>query len=339
MRLTDLRELAGAGEQVLFDAEGRSYAANYRGWWLSFDADAEWDAPSAITTVSVPSRHMRSALSGMGAEVDVSVTTSCDVVLTSGSTTVDLAGGQVDFPVSPPPVATHSVSTPDGWLDAARRVAVVAGRDMQRTSLTGVRLRSDGSALMIDATDSYRAHCATLPWPDAPEFDALVPAEALALARDSDTLGVSESMVSFASAGRLIVSRLLAVDPPDIRRLIPTDNLVESLTFDDRAATVAALRRCASWASDEPVVMSVDGDATLCASSRSRDRGEVRVLLAGAMTLSELAFNPAYLADAIASLSEGDDISVTFRAAEPRKPWVAGDDGAPLVLLSPVAMP
>lgn len=85
--------------------------------------------------------------------------------------------------------APSEAGTVDGALFASALATVVsaASRDDALPMFTGVRVRSEGSSLVLLATDRYQMALATLPWQPTGSVDALVPATLLGeIARQVD---------------------------------------------------------------------------------------------------------------------------------------------------------
>ncbi len=86
-------------------------------------------------------------------------------------------------------VAPPEAGTVDGALFASALSTVVsaASRDDALPMFTGVRVRSEGSRLVLLATDRYQMALASLPWQSSGSVDALVPATLLGeIARQVD---------------------------------------------------------------------------------------------------------------------------------------------------------
>src|ERR671935_779612 len=112
-----------------------------------------------------------------------------------------------DFPRLPDldAVGTFTVER-ESLLDTVSRVARSASRDESRPVLTGILVRFEAGKIVMAATDSYRLSVKeTSLSGEAPNFEAIVPARALAelarIAQSGDTieLGVHENQVVFAA--------------------------------------------------------------------------------------------------------------------------------------------
>lgn len=208
-----------------------------------------------------------------------------------------------------------------GSVDAARfaaavaDVAVAAGRDDTLPALTGIRLALDGDTMTLAATDRYRFAVRTLPWKAAaPDGTADVIVSARRLSEIARSLGRSglvsvaldTGSAGFEHAGMRTTVRLLDGRLPRHDKLFAMEDPAVALV--DRARLVEAVKRVSVVADgDSPVQMSFSrADASVLLQAGYEDdvaSQRLPAALAGAEELT-VAFNPGYLADALASFEE-----------------------------------
>ncbi|MFJ6212188.1 DNA polymerase III subunit beta [Streptomyces sp. NPDC092296] len=204
-----------------------------------------------------------------------------------------------------------------GTLDAAEfaaavaRVAVAAGRDDTLPVLTGIRLALDGDTLELAATDRYRFAVSTLGWrPVAPQPAAevvvsarrlLEAARALAGA-DTVRVALGDGALGLEGAAMSTTLRLLDGVLPRHDRLFALEQ--PKVAVVERRPLSEAVKRVAVVAERHtPVRLAFAAGAVLLEAGVGDDDTASQRLpaaLAGADTA--VAFNPAYLADALGAL-------------------------------------
>jgi len=242
----------------------------------------------------------------------------------------------VEFPALPaPPLPT--VTLPRAALvEALRQVVRAASNDDARPLLTGVLMTSEGRAVRLVATDSYRLALrdlhgtATL----GESGDVLVPARALTeLQRlpapggagsagegPGAEVGIAPGLsdITFTSGRVRISTRLLEGTYPDYRQLIPEQ--YPNRLHVGRETLLAALRRVRLLVRDNttPVRLSMrSGGVEL--SVVSQEVGDASETVDGDFTGEDLviAFNPSYLIDGVDAVLDDE---VFLEADSPAKP-------------------
>ncbi|MFE7583274.1 DNA polymerase III subunit beta [Streptomyces gardneri] len=238
-----------------------------------------------------------------------------------------------DYPAPPALPEVRGLVDGDAFAAAVGQVAVAAGRDDSLPVLTGIRLALDGSTMTVAATDRYRYAVRTLGWyPDlgpgaatpgaepGEPADVVVPARRLTeiarslagggrarLALDSGSLG-------FESGGMRTTTRLLDGRLPRHDKLFALGD--HALAVTERSALTEAVKRVAVVAEgDSPVQLSFTASGVHLQAGYEDDVASQHLpgSLTGADSLT-VAFNPAYLLDALTSL---DATEVRFHLLGP----------------------
>jgi len=229
----------------------------------------------------------------------------------------------------------------DAFLAALSQVSVAASNDDARPILTGVFFESEGGALRMVATDSYRLAVKDLPGIHA-ELTGLVPVRALRELKR--TVGASKLKVAigsrdatFASERGTLTARLIEGTFPNYRQLIP-ESYPHQLTVD-RDSLLEAVDRASLVAEDHiPVRLLLRSDGMDLSVTR-QDVGGESEHIAATYTGDELeiAFNSRYLNDGL-SVVDGDDIVLDLM--DPLKPGVLRGSASEefLYLLMPVRL-
>ncbi len=241
----------------------------------------------------------------------------------------------VEFPSLPAPPIPSVTLPRAAFVEALRQVVRAASNDDARPLLTGVLVTSDGGAVRLVATDSYRLAlrdlhgAATL----GEGGDVLVPARALAeLLRLPAPAGAGElegpgaevgiaaglSDITFTSGRTRISTRLLEGTYPDYRQLIP-DQYPNRLHVG-RESLLAALRRVRLLVRDNttPVRLSMRPSG-VDLSVVSQEVGDASETVDGDFTGEDLviAFNPSYLIDGIDAVLDDE---IFLEADSPSRP-------------------
>jgi DNA polymerase-3 subunit beta len=221
-----------------------------------------------------------------------------------------------DFPLVPDecPDARCTVDVGD-LLSAIACVEPAASRDEARPVLTGVLLEPCEVGLALTASDSYRLHHAEAEG-DGEIGKAIVPARTLkALAQMLGkkatgvlVVAVGEVEVRFILPdGRRLLSRLIEGEFPNYRQLVPEIGADHGRLEYDRTELEGAIKRASALTRDgNPIRLELNGVSTL--SARAPDLGESTEVLASAGWVGPdlaIAFNPHYLAGAIAATNGG----------------------------------
>ncbi|MFD5683508.1 DNA polymerase III subunit beta [Streptomyces bacillaris] len=248
-----------------------------------------------------------------------------------------------DYPALPPLPRVRGAVEAAEFAAAVADVAVAAGRDDTLPALTGIRLGLDAATgtMTLAATDRYRFAVRTLPW-KAVEADAgagagsgsgsdsgsgalsgagseagesadvLVSARRLTeIARSLGRSGLvsvalGAGSAGFEHAGMRTTVRLLDGRLPRHDKLFAMED--PAVAVVDRARLVEAVKRVSVVADgDGPVQLafSADDNSVHLQAGYEDDVASQRLpaTLEGAREMT-VAFNPAYLADALASFDE-----------------------------------
>ncbi|MFI0270223.1 DNA polymerase III subunit beta [Streptomyces luteogriseus] len=217
-------------------------------------------------------------------------------------------------PASPAPYGTVAAAA---FATAVSQVAVAAGRDDTLPLLTGVQLRFDGGEMTLSASDRYRYAVRRLGWkPEAVAGDGVVevllPARRLldvarSLGRCGDVRigwepGAGGGLVGFEGGRTRTALRLLDGRLPAYTSLFGMAGA--AVAEVERAGLTEAVRRIAVMAeANGPVRLdfSADGFVELRAGHGDDVAAQrLPATLHGADT-APVAFNPAYLLDALSS--------------------------------------
>jgi DNA polymerase III subunit beta len=238
------------------------------------------------------------------------------LVLTCGSATYRLhTHNPEDFPQLPDVSKVQLVPVDRAaMLETAARVGRAASRDESRPVLTGILVRFDPGKLTMAATDSYRmAVKETDVEGETPDFEAIVPAKALAeLARiaqagDELYLGVHENnQVVFGTDGIWLTTRRIDGQFPNHKQLIP-ESFEYSLALP-REELLEVVRRTAVMAQRNSPLRLRFAEGELTISARTQDIGEATESLpvSFAGDALEIGFNPEFLREGIESVDEDE---------------------------------
>jgi len=275
------------------------------------------------------------------------------MTLVCGSSRFSLPLMPVDEYPALPPMPDRTGTVPgDVWAAAVGQVTMAAGRDDSLPMLTGVRLEVDGERITMAATDRFRLAVREFGWsPDTPDVSAamLLPARTLAeMAKSLSTAGTVDislgdsGMVGFTAAGRRATTRLLDAEFPRFRQLIPTQH--DTAAEVEVSELAAALKRVALVAGRAAqAILNIDGEG-IRLTAGGDDLGSAEESIPALVEGAELriAFNPAYVLDALTSLPTA---RARFEFTNPNRPATcrpAGEAGANTgltYLLMPVRIP
>ncbi|MFI7297156.1 DNA polymerase III subunit beta [Streptomyces sp. NPDC050121] len=223
-----------------------------------------------------------------------------------------------EYPTPPAPPEAYGTVDAAAFATAVAQVAVAAGRDDTLPVLTGVQLRLDGGEMTLSASDRYRYAVRRLEWkPEAAAGDAtqaLVPARRLLdVARSLARCGVVR--IGLDGAPGASGGGPIGFEGGRMRSVVrPLDGRLPSYgkLFDMAGAAVAevecgalteAVRRVAVVAeANSAVRLDFSAGSVLLRAGYGDDVATQRLPagLTGAEEVS-VAFNPAYLLDAVAS--------------------------------------
>jgi DNA polymerase-3 subunit beta len=220
---------------------------------------------------------------------------------------------------------------------AALSVAVLAAsRDDALPMFTGVRIRSEGSRLVMVATDRYQMAVASLPWSSAGvAVDALVPAALLnELARQLPTGEVTvysdRDRFGLGWSGALVTTSVLDGSFLHESKIRLSD--VDTVVSLDADALAGAVRRVGLYTDARGVLLVEVGDGEIRVRGADQRAGEaeesVKATVDGGRTGQ--AYQGRFLTDALRCFS-GAQVrmeiqpgmrATVFSAVEPREPSV-----------------
>ncbi|MEU9476306.1 DNA polymerase III subunit beta [Streptomyces sp. NPDC048191] len=226
-----------------------------------------------------------------------------------------------EYPASPKAPAGYGAVDAAAFATAVGQVAVAAGRDDTLPVLTGIQLRLEGDEMTLSASDRYRYAVRRLEWkPQGGQggaVEVLLPARRLletarSLARCGTlrlgldpAAGAGGGVAGFEGAGRRVVLRRLEGRLPGYGSLFELTGA--AVAEAESGALTEAVRRVAVVAeANSPVRLEFAGDRVLVRAGFGEDVAQQRVpaALRGAGEVT-VAFNGAYLLDALASYEQG----------------------------------
>jgi DNA polymerase III subunit beta len=181
-----------------------------------------------------------------------------------------------------------------------------------RYYLNGVLLSCDGTTLRVVATDGHRLSMASYRLPEAvAKLDAILPRktvlELIKLLDESDDplqMTMHQNQVKFMFSGIEIVSKIVEGKFPDYTKVIPSGytNHVQL----NRAEFQSALQRASILSNDKirgvRLVFTKDSLSIIC-SNNEQEEAEENIAISYEREPMDIAFNIAYLLDALGHLS------------------------------------
>jgi DNA polymerase-3 subunit beta len=237
-----------------------------------------------------------------------------------------------DFPRLPDAVLTTPFAVDRrALLETVARVSRSASRDESRPVLTGILVRFEAGKLVMAATDSYRLSVKETPLEvDSPEFEAIIPARALAelgrIAQTGDTieLGVQENQIIFSTDGVVLTTRRIDGQFPNYKQLLP-ESFEHELTLP-RAELLDVVRRTSVMAQRNSPLRLRFAEGELTVSAQTQDIGESRESLPVAFEGEplEIGFNAEFLREGIESVSTDE---IVLKLISPLRPGlIQGED-------------
>jgi DNA polymerase III subunit beta len=245
-----------------------------------------------------------------------------------------------DFPRLPEldAVQTFTVDR-EPLLATIAQVSRAASRDESRPVLTGILVHFEVGKLVMAATDSYRLSVKeTAIGEGAPEFEAIVPARALAeLARVASSgerieLGLHENQIVFHVDGVTLTSRRIDGQFPNYRQLLPES--FEHIVTMPRSELLDVVRRTAVIVQRNSPLRLHFAEGELTVSAQTQDVGESRETLPVQWEGDplEIGFNAEFLREGIESVS-GDELRVKLISSlRPAVLQGEGDDFTYLIM-------
>jgi DNA polymerase-3 subunit beta len=276
--------------------------------------------------------------------------------LTAGAIRYALTALPADeYPQLPEPGTPAAEFDPRALAAAVARVTPAASADDTLPVLTCVHVTLDGKGTAtLSATDRYRLAVATCPYTPAaepPHAAALIPARHLAAAvkrpgTDPVALAIDADTVALSAAGRHVTIRQLSGEFPNVTRHIPAT--ATTTVVANVAALASAVKRAAVVAERSTPARfgftRADGEGNageaLIESGTGDEAGyaETTPVTIDGEPLA-IAFNPAYLLDALAAVTATGSTAARIAMTTPGKPAVitpetpAGPGGFTCVLM------
>jgi DNA polymerase III subunit beta len=223
------------------------------------------------------------------------------------------------YPALPELADPAGHADPAEFTAAVRQVVIAASRDDTLPALGAVQVTLTADAMMMVATDRYRAALRRLPWrPSGGQLPppVLIPATTLAeaaRAADSDLVSVhvltgddgAPTAAGFCCGDQAITTRLTAGEYPDMAKMIPA-GFSATATANPGELAEAVKRLAIVAARDTPVHLAVaPGQIELTASSGGEADG---IDVIGCELDGDpiaIAFHPHRLLDALAAVGTG----------------------------------
>ena len=236
-----------------------------------------------------------------------------------------------DYPSLPEmPQSSGTIDAPL-FAHAVGQVAIAAGRDDTLPTLTGVRVEVDGSTIVMAATDRYRLavrECEWSPSDSKAHAELLVPAKTMLDTAKSlasaDDVAISlapegERLMGFEGADRRTTTRLLDGEFPKYRSLLPSESSTHARV--DTASLIEAVKRVALVAErNTPLRLTFSGAEVALRAGNGEDAQAEEVVEASIDGDDiEIAFNPGYLQDGLASI---DAATAQFAFTQATRPAV-----------------
>jgi DNA polymerase III subunit beta len=224
-----------------------------------------------------------------------------------------------DYPALPELAAPAGQADAAEFAAAVRQVVVAASRDDTLPALCAIQVTFTADAIIMVATDRYRAALRELPWqPSGDQLPppVLIPAPALAdVARDTgdDPVRVhvltgtdgAPAVAGFTSGARTITTRLSAGEYPNMARMIPA-GFAATAVLDTGELAEAVKRLAVVAARDTPVHLAFGpGQVELTAGSADEADGADAVGCELDGDPLTVAFHPSRLLDALTAVGSG----------------------------------
>lgn len=231
---------------------------------------------------------------------------------------------------------------------AIQSVAPAASHDDTLPRLTGVLLKSDGGTLDVVATDRYRLHIATVPWPGG-KIEAIIPARELVavtkvfktgmLGVHAASTGTDGDAVTFTDGMRTLRLRVIKGEFIKYSSRMPSEDSARShLTCDAAVFADAASRVGALAERGMPLEVHADKSGTVTLQVHGDDHAVSGETFDGAELeggILDVGFNPAFLIDAVAA--HPGKVTMHVNGIKPVL-FTSGDSGV-TCLVVPLRMP
>ncbi len=305
---------------------------------VHFDDGALW-AGNGVATIqveldvhdvgaSIPQKTLKAALRSFSSDTEITIDSTADgLTLASklGITTLPCVS-RSDLAARGSYGSTVAEAKVDAeFARAFAGVSVAASTNESRPVLTGVLMELSTEAVGLTSTDGYRLHHVDLEASVDGDATAICPVGYTKALPTTEPVAVrvSESHVCFTAGGVTVEVRSIEGEYPRYRQLIPSET-AHRATFDPAEGTVMATLETFERLADKQrgpsivVLEFVPGATTAQACLRLSDGGrhEARLPLQEYRgQVLRMAFNPAFLRDAVAFAGSNMAMADGLRAA------------------------
>lgn len=336
LRVTARAVGSGKTHPILAGVELTAADGKLRVRAYDLDTGVTASIPAAVETAGatvVPHRLLSDLISRLDASEALSLTVdgsriAIDAV--AGSYSLSVASAE-DFPDLP--AVDAAAGAPIDLSAALAAMLPVVSSDASKQILCGIHVTADGDTLRMEATDGHRLAMRSLPC-TMPAMDLVIPAKALAMARQPATLATDNRHAVLGLAdGTQVISTILDGRYPNARALVP--EAFKYAASCDRQTLISALERIAVIADSHNGIVKLEmADGIIKIQSETdASSGSESVLADGAMP--KLAANVHYLLDGLKHLA-GTVVEISANAST--TPVVIAPPGEPdnIYLVMPV---
>lgn len=273
-------------------------------------------------SITVPARLLADFVSSnQDKTIDLSVENT-QITAKSDHVTAHLNGLDAeDFPLIPDVTSDQSYQIqPSDLKEAINHVVFATALDETRPVLTGVLCTLHRSSLTLVATDSYRLAERTIPLmkPAPKDVSCIIPARTLSevgrlleISKDSVTVTIAQTQVSFSFGSCTLISRILEGTYPDYKQIIPKKTTTTAQV--SLGALQSALKLASSFSRDVShnirIVFSPNNPITITATSANIGDTSNTVDSTTTGETLEIAFNAKFILDILAVMP-GDSVTI-----------------------------
>ena len=226
-----------------------------------------------------------------------------------------------------------------------QRTSYAVSREDSRHALTGVLMElSHGQACFVGTDGKRLARAvATITNSSGLEGQCILPLKAvdeLSKLLDNNerdvTVFVAKDRVAVDNGPVLLISKLVAGDYPDYKKVIPTDPAIHTVLHRDEL--VSLLRQVALFTGEQSASVRFtlcSGELRLAANSRDIGEGRVSMPVDYQGHQVDIAFNPSFFLDI---LRHSNDETVQFALTDPFNPALLTDSSSALSVLMPMRL-
>lgn len=335
------------GESVVLSAFGESVTARAL-------TPARWDT-DADAQFAIVSARLLDALAGTLGKGDVTIGPGPDgtAQLTQGRFVATLPTlPDTNWPTLPGTLKPIGEVNGDAFAAVVKRVGLAGGdTDAKPVAFACMRLGFTSDVIEVMAATREHAACASMPWSIDPEAAAegdyadYFPSEATPLVGtmmdaaaafagpDPVAIGCSGGMLSFSSPTRALTVRTVVVPgegwPANTVRAIAATRQPHAIVMQPAEAVVPMRRAAIVRGKSGPILWTfAPGEIRLTSAAEDAPTAGDDVIDAEGYEGDEMpiAFNPEYVADALAA-APGDKVTMTFEA--PHRPMILSCDADP----------